>query len=258
MIKRKTKKWFAHAVFHENAELNILCFVFAGGSPSFFSPWRKLCPESCNLIPVLYPGRETRNGEKMPDTLEELLMQFIKDNPDLFEKPYAIWGHCSGSLLGLELAYTQILSGNPPEVFIVTGSESPKYALRLIPDIKESFDEVSDDDILLSLKSYNLMPEDMLNNPDFRKYFLPIYRADLSMFSKYHYDDSKKLDCPALIMNGDDDKLLIPKNVDKWQECFSQEIKMLNFSGGHYFVNDHKEEVIQEILNFLKRKGESK
>ncbi len=253
MIKRKRNKWFAHETMHENAELNILCFVFAGGSPSFFSPWRQLCPDSVNLLPVLYPARESRGKEIMPDTLEELLEQFKKENPTVFEKPYVIWGHCSGSLIGLELAFEQSQAGNPPKAFIVTGSESPEYALRLIPDIRESFDEVSDDDILLSLKSYHLMPPDMLENPDFRKYFLPIYRADLNMFSKYHYNADKKLDCPALVMNGDADKLLMPEHVEKWQDCFSQKVKFMEFSGEHYFVNDHKEEVFQQIEKFCQK-----
>lgn len=252
MIKKATNKWFAHCTSRPDAEINILCFVFAGGSPSFFAPWTPLFPEKVNFLPVLYPGREVRIKEKVPDNSEELIKQFIKDNPKVFEKPYIIWGHCSGSLLGLELAYAKSLEGRPPEAFIVSGCEAPQYALRLIPDVKESFDEVSTDDILKSLRAYNLMPDDMLDNPVFRSYFMPIYRSDLSMFSKYRYDNRKKLDCPALVMNGTEDIMLKRENIEKWKDCFSGNVEMLWYSGKHYFVNDHKEEVMDKICEFCK------
>lgn len=252
MIKRAVNKWFAHQTYCNDAEINILCFVFAGGSPSFFAPWRTLFPENVNFLPVLYPGRETRAKEKIPENPDELISQFIKDNPTLFEKPYAIWGHCSGSLLGLELAYRKSLEGRPPKAFIVSGCEAPQYALRLLPEVKESFAEVKDEDILKSLIGYNLMPRDMIENSAFRSYFLPIYRSDLSMFSKYRYDDRKKLDCPALIMNGTEDIMLKHENIEEWKNCFLKNVQMLYYSGEHYFVNDHKQEVMEKILEFSK------
>lgn len=250
MIKKSKSKWFSHRTNHPEAKINLICFVFAGGSPSFFAPWRSLFPSNINLIPILYQGRETRTKEILPEHPEQLIQQLIKDEPSLFDKPYALWGHCSGSLLGLELAYTMIEKGNPPIGFIVSGCEAPQHALRLLPSVKESFDEVKDEDIISSLRVYNLLPEDMLDNPVFRNYFLPTYRADLSMFSKYKYENRSKLTCPALIMNGTEDIMLKKENIDEWDSVFVSPI-MKFYSGEHYFVNDHKEDVKDSICKFI-------
>lgn len=255
MIKKSVNKWFSHQSIYPDAEINLLCFVFAGGSPSFFAPWKNLFPKNINFLPVLYPGRETRIKEQVPDNPKEIITQFIKDNHKIFEKPYAIWGHCSGSLLGFELAYTKSLEGNAPIAFIASGCEAPQYALRLIPQVKNSFSEVKDEDILKSLIAYNLMPRDMIENPAFRNYFLPTYRADLGMFSKYQHDNKKKLGCPALIMNGTNDIMLKSENIDKWKNSFLSDIQMLYYPGEHYFVNDHKEEIMNKICESLKMGG---
>lgn len=58
MIKRSLNKWISHQRITDKGEINLLCFVFAGGSPSFFAPWKNSFPEWVNFIPVLYPQRE--------------------------------------------------------------------------------------------------------------------------------------------------------------------------------------------------------
>ena len=80
MIKRNKNKWFAHQTSNPEAKLNLLCFVFAGGSPSFFAPWKTIFPSTVNLMPVLYPGRESRAAEILPDTMEELVETFSKES----------------------------------------------------------------------------------------------------------------------------------------------------------------------------------
>lgn len=249
MIKRNKNKWFAHQTSNPEAKLNLLCFVFAGGSPSFFAPWKTIFPSTVNLMPVLYPGRESRAAEILPDTMEELVETFSKESGGVMEKPYAIWGHCSGALLGFKLAMAQTAADNPPAAFIVSGCEAPQYALRLIPEVRDDFSEVKDEDILKSLSAYGLMPQDMIENPVFRNYFLPIYRRDLEMFSKYRHKSST-LGCRALIMNGTEDHMLKQEYIDKWNDCFDSAPTFLSFSGKHYFVNDHKEEVAKKILDF--------
>lgn len=247
--KRSANKWFAHQTAHPEAKLNLICFVFAGGSPSFFAPWKAIFPSTVNLLPVLYPGRESRSGEALPDTMEELVEVFANESREELERPYAVWGHCSGALLGFELALAQSAANNPPAAFIVSGCEAPQHALRLIPEVQRDFSEVKDEDILASLSAYGLMPQDMIENPVFRSYFLPIYRRDLAMFAKYRHKPAS-LNCPALIMNGTEDYMLNQEYIEEWNDCFDSDAALLYFSGKHYFVNDHKEEVARQILEY--------
>ena len=120
MIKRSQNKWIAHQRISDKGEINLLCFVFAGGSPSFFAQWKNIFPEWVNFIPVLYPQREKRASENMPESVEELIASFLTDNKHLTDKPYVIWGHCSGALIGMEIAVADISNGNRPDGFIIS------------------------------------------------------------------------------------------------------------------------------------------
>lgn len=251
MIKRQANKWFAHQRIDENAEVNLFCFVFAGGSPSFFAPWKKYFPEYINVIPVLYPAREKRTKEPMPEEVCQLVSQFRKDNEEYLKKPYAIWGHCSGSLIGLEVAYEESKENNPPVSFIVSGCEAPEYALNRL-QIREDFSQVKDEDILNDLLLFNLMSEEMIADKTFKDYFLPIYRSDLTMFSKYKCSEEIKLSCPAMILNGSEDKMIKTECMKAWRNRFEDHIEFETLSGGHYFVNDHVSEITDKIAGFIK------
>lgn len=258
MIKRPVSKWFSHFTSHPAAKVNLLCFVFAGGSPSFFAPWKKFVPPWMNLMPVLYPKREKRAAEQMPETLGQLVTLFEQDNAGLFNKPYAIWGHCSGSLIGLELALSQSRRGRPPAAFAVSGCEAPEYALgRLQSSTRDrAFSQVEDESILQDLIDFRLMDPQMVQNPSFREYFLPIYRADLAMLNSYYPDQSKSLSCPALVMNGRQDRMIKPQYIPHWERYFTQKAAFKEYEGEHYFVGDHKEAVIADIAALLEPRRE--
>lgn len=253
MIKKAKSKWFAHQTERMEAELNLICFVFAGGSPSFFAPWKALFPEWVNIKPVLYPMREKRAKDMMPDSIEELVEQFFRENQDLLKKDYAIWGHCSGALLGMEFARMMEKAGKAPTAFIVSGCEAPQYALlRLqVGDTKRDFSEITDEEILKDLDIFNLMDKDMLANETFRQYFLPIYRADLEVFSRYYPEVMPQLSCPAIVMNGTEDSMIKRDAVEGWRDYFSKETIFQEYPGEHYFVNDRKELIAGRILKFI-------
>lgn len=253
MIKRGQNKWTAHQNITEKGEINLMCFVFAGGSPSFFAPWKKSFPDWVNFIPILYPQREKRAGETMPSSLEELTAAFIAENQVLLDKPYAVWGHCSGALIGMEIAFSESAVGNKPAGFVISGCEAPEYALQRLQFRDEDFSQVPDEGILGDLIHFNLMPEDMVRDPNFQKYFLPIYRADLTMFSKYFCRPDYIFDCPALVMNGRDDKMIHSEKIPSWTRRFTNSVKYSEYPGEHYFVNDsgNKERLKNEITTFL-------
>ena len=50
MIKRSVGKWFSHYKHNENAKINLFCFVFAGGSPTFFSSWKNVFSDEINVL----------------------------------------------------------------------------------------------------------------------------------------------------------------------------------------------------------------
>ena len=57
----------------------------------------------------------------------------------------------------------------------------------------EDFSEVPDEGILGDLIHFNLMPEDMVRDPIFQKYFLPIYRADFVDVQQIYLQNKPKV-----------------------------------------------------------------
>ncbi|EFV01491.1 thioesterase domain protein [Pseudoramibacter alactolyticus ATCC 23263] len=251
MIKRSVGKWFSHYKHNENAKINLFCFVFAGGSPTFFSSWKNVFSDEINVLPVIYPFREKRMGEPMPKTVDELVRTFINENKKMLSaKPWGVWGHCSGALIGFETAYALKDSGNPASFFIVSGCESPASALdRLM--LSSDFSQITDGDILNDLLLFDLVDADLVKDEDFKRYFFPIYRADLEMFRNYIYDSNKKMEIPALVMNGTEDKMVSAERSRKWREYIGSRIEFAEFSGKHYFINDHVEEISRAISAFI-------
>lgn len=253
MIRRNIGKWFSHYKYSERAKINLFCFVFAGGSPTFFSAWKNVFPDEINVLPVMYPFREKRIAEPMPLTTKELVDDFIRDNEKMLTgKPWAVWGHCSGALIGFEAAVAMQDRGDPASAFIVSGCEAPETALdRLM--LSNDFSAITDDDILNDLLLFGLVDPELVRDEDFKNYFFPIYRADLEMFRNYRYDRSKKLTVPSIVMQGTDDKMVSAERSRQWAECLGDQMQYLEYSGSHYFINDHMEEVRDQITALLEQ-----
>ena len=124
-------KWFAYGMTHEQADLNLLLFPFAGGCPSVFVQWKRLLSAKVNVYPVLYPFREARRSEQLPDTVQQLAQSLAAEDEAVFSGKYAIFAHCAGASVayGTILAAKQ-LYGTEPEWLIVSGAEPPEYSLE--------------------------------------------------------------------------------------------------------------------------------
>jgi hypothetical protein len=59
------------------------------------------------------------------------------------------------------------------------------------------------------------------------------------------------MSCPAIVMNGTEDRSLKWDAVEQWQDYFNTDVEFRTYSGEHYFVNDQKERIISEIADFI-------
>nr|WP_329886812.1 thioesterase domain-containing protein [Pseudoramibacter sp. HA2172] len=124
-------------------------------------------------MPVIYPFREKRMGEPMPETVDEFVRMFINENRKMLSaKPWGVWGHCSGALIGFETAYALKDGGNPASFFIVSGCEIPASALgrRML---SSDFSQITDEDILNGLLLFDLVDAELVKDEDFKKCFFP-------------------------------------------------------------------------------------
>lgn len=251
--------WIAHGTDRKDADTNLILFTYAGGSPSMFAPWKKLFGEEINMCPVLYPARELRKNEPLPATVKEMAVDFVESNLELFKKEFAFFGHCTGNLVAYEAAlYLREKYGSEPLCFIASGSESPRYSRTQNMIMDENGQKLSDEILVEKMVYYGLVPESFAANRNFIDYYIPTYRNDLEMMSAYKYTENKPFRCPFYIMNGKDDKTLRQDAVEDWKTFTSDTTQYNTFDGGHFYLNEIKEVMVDELTNYIKKSKEKK
>ncbi|WP_054741836.1 thioesterase II family protein [Cellulosilyticum ruminicola] len=243
-------KWITHDVQNKNAEINFICFPYAGGSPSLFAPWKSEIPETINFFPILYPQRELRKNDPMPENVDILVSNFVEENIELFSKDFILFGHCTGTLIAYKvLLEVRTRLGKEPIAFIASGSESPRYVMTRE---REMGKEALEDKMLIKrMVEYELVDEKTAMGPIFSKYYLPIYRADLSMLSTYEYEAEEVLKCPIYVLWGNTDLTLRDSALKDWKQFSNEQVTFKQFTGKHFYFAQDKKPLLDYLNNIL-------
>ena len=77
----------------KHPEFRLFCFPYSGGSASYYSGWNQLFGDNIEILPIQYPGHETRADEPLiPDVraLAEAALEGIVPDTDM---PFGFFGH---------------------------------------------------------------------------------------------------------------------------------------------------------------------
>lgn len=246
------RKWFAYCTENEAPELKLLLFPYAGGGAAMFVQWKKFIDKKADVYPVLYPFREARRSEKLPDSLTALAESIAAENEDIFKGRYAMFGHCAGSTIAYETAKAaKKLYGTEPEFFIASGAEPPGFTL----DDMKYLENSSNEEFLEYLIKSGFADESVRENKGFIQYYLPIIAADFRLLFSYKPSDSGKLNCPIHIFRGNDDNVIDPSRLPVWTDYTSAETDEKVFEGGHYYFNSSPENVCAGINDIINKEG---
>ncbi|OLF10296.1 thioesterase [Actinophytocola xinjiangensis] len=213
----------------------MVCFPHAGAGMLYYSKWRFAFGGGIDVRIAQYPLREQRMNTPMPGSLTALAEDLFTELSSSFRGSYAIWGHSMGSVIGYEIAkLCQDRLGNPPLVFFTSGSAAP---------CDSQFTGVSDldtkDGVERVLRHYGGLSEENLADPEFMKYFAPIITTDLRLLGGYSDPHQIPLNCPIVLMQGQED----PVSVTNWQRYTQHPISHNTFDGGHFFVDERRPEM---------------
>jgi len=234
-------KWIAHQTESTSHKINLLCIPYAGASANIFGEWKKIFPEEYGIFPMLFPMRETRFADPMPDTLKELAETFVNETPELFQKPVVIFGHCTGAVVAYEiaLAMKRILHCEPA-VLIVSSSNAPDS----IPEEMKRLASASDAGLAEYLKSEKQIDSDMLEDEDFTDYYFPLIREDFRFCAEYRVPEAEMLNCPVIAVYDSKDAKINPEKIEKWAQFTNASFRVHQVDGGHYYL-DNPEKVMQ-------------
>lgn len=162
--------------------------------------------------------------------------------PEL-DKPFAFFGHSLGARIGFELVRALERAGGPlPVALFVSATSAPHIA----PESRgiEGFNTAQMVDLL---RWYGGMPEEALADPEMRELVIPTAQADFVVFETAPVTPPAPLPVPLIALYGKDDSSTPIDRVRAWKEHAGPEYEEHGFAGGHFFIRDRRQELLELI-----------
>ena len=232
-----------------HAGIRLFCFAHAGGGPSFFRAWRQALAPAVDVRPVLLPGRESRVRELPYRRMEQLLDPLCAALIPYLDRPYALFGHSMGSIIGYEVA-RRLAAGavRPPTCLLVSGRRAPARPAR-----RRKFSTLTEPEFLAAIAALNGTPPEVLSQPQLLQLLLPTLRADFELNETYQPASGPPLGCPLTAYMGLDDPEVNPPELLAWHTETSAEFTLRTFPGDHFYLRAGRPDVLSAIRQDLSR-----
>jgi surfactin synthase thioesterase subunit len=239
--------WVSVGPGFQDAPIRLFCFAHAGGGAQFYRPWRERLGPEVGVLAAVLPGRESRIRERPIDRFEELLPRVFAAVAPFADRPFAVFGHSLGALVGYEVArlFGDSPVGAPARLF-VSGRRPPHLPGRLRPR-----HTMADGDLLGLLDGLGGTPSGLLTRPEVAELFLPSLRADFQLNETYRHRPQPVLACPVSALTGRADPEVDRAEMAQWAVVTSREFRMRTFAGGHFYLQGAPDPVVAAIREDL-------
>jgi len=229
----------------------ILFFLpHAGGSAKSYCSFKRFLPSSLKVIPMEIAGRSTRSSEPLFTDVSDCCRDLIERHAeDMTSDEYAIFGHSMGTLLACELVRQARENGisEPKHVFLSGRCSADEDAMIFKAD-----ENTSDKDITDFFFSNALFPKPAAGADDLMAMLSRILCADVRMADKCRFTAEEfRFNCDITVLYGRDDEMLNKYDMNGWQRMTDKNCKVYDFSGGHFYYQEHKENISKIISDTL-------
>jgi medium-chain acyl-[acyl-carrier-protein] hydrolase len=214
-----------------------------------YSSWKKLLHSSIEVIPLELTGRGGRMDKPYyksiagdgTDDLYQSMHKYMDGTP------FAIFGHSMGTLFAYEISHKiSKETGQMPEHIFFSGRGAPHTNKkdRIIHNLPES-------DFQEEVLQLGGTSAELFEHKELRDIYLPILRSDYRLVETYEDDGGKqKLVCDITALWGNQDRYSREES-EAWKVYTSGQFRLAEFNGGHFFINQYKQQVIDLINQTL-------
>ena len=222
----------------------------AGGSAKSYSSFKRYLPKELEVVPMELSGRFTRSSEPMLTDITSCASDLLERHSELISKgQYAVFGHSMGTLLASELIRQAKEKGlsSPAHVFL-SGRCAPDEPVKCFPDS----DKASDESIVEFFSANELSGNAPVSDEDLMKMLNRVLCTDVRMAESFSLPASAlDFGCDITVFYGTEDVLLQSVDMNGWSRFTSGSCEIVPMSGGHFYYQQHKEEVCRIICKRL-------
>jgi medium-chain acyl-[acyl-carrier-protein] hydrolase len=241
--------WIAGRKPNPQARLRLFCFPYAGGSASMFRIWSNALPADVEACPIQLPGRSTRLMERPFTDLSSLIQVLAQALSSLLDKPFAIFGHSLGALVGFELTrqLRRQYGVSPARLFISAGC-APQIPRRGSP-----IHTLPAKEFLAEVRRLNGIPKEVVEHDELMEIVIPLLRADFALYEAYVYSAEPPLNCPISAFGGLQDRKVTHRDLEAWRDQTTGAFSLRMLPGDHFFLNTTQPLLLQMLSQELHR-----
>jgi medium-chain acyl-[acyl-carrier-protein] hydrolase len=244
--------WLACRKPKAQASARLFCLPYAGGGASMFHSWPDLLPPEIEIRVIQLPGREKRFGERPFTRLWPLVQKLGAVLRPYLDRPFAIFGHSMGGLLGFELARQLRRQRDPsPKQLFISAHRAPQ-----LPGPGPPIHKLPDSVFLMRLQAAYDLPPDVLDDAELVELYLPLLRADLAICETYVYTIEDPLDCPITVFGGAEDGRVGRAELSAWRVHTRDSFNLRIFPGNHFFLRSSRTLMLEALARDLKQISE--
>jgi surfactin synthase thioesterase subunit len=223
----------------------LICLPHAGGSAAFFLPVARALAGRCEVLAIQYPGRQERLREPLLDSVDKLADEVFPLLRRQVRGPFALFGHSLGATLGFELARRFEASGLVPAALFTSARTAPSRQRA------GSVHLCSDEELIDRLRALGGTDERIFEDEDLMRLSLPVVRSDYTAAETYEFRAGQRLTCPVHAFIGRDDPVVNEEEARAWADHTKGSFALHTYSGGHFYLADHQQEVLEVITRQL-------
>lgn len=227
----------------------LLVFPHAGGSARHYIPFAKAFDEDVKCVAVQYPGGA--NGHDLgsftgiPELADRIFQTLASSENRAGD--IAFFGYSMGALLAFEVARRYERTGEPITALFVAACAAPGCS---------GYDHIpkSDRGLLSAVRQMTGANPEFLDDTEFAATILPTLHGFRAIVD-YRCPDRATVSCPIAAFHGDDDEVATAEKVMPWRERTTAEFTIREFAGHHFFLNDHRPEIVADVQRMLTKRA---